>query len=589
MYLKQTKTPKGRVYLSVVHGYRDKENKVRTKTIQKIGYLDEFEDKYEDPIKYFKQAISEMKESEADKRTIEDLEGKKITEKNDEGTNLGYIILKSVYNAIGIADLLKTKQKNYKIEYNLNSMFEFLIYSRILNPASKKTTYENKQKFFDNYEFSLKDVYRSLDIFPNFKNEVERTIWENTKTKYRRDTSVSYYDCTNYYFEITNNDEDLIDDEGNFIKKGYRKKGFSKENKRSPIIQLGLLMDNTGIPLTYEVFPGNESEKTSLRPILKKSKTKFGIDRIIVVADRGLNTSDNTVFIAGKNHDQTSLDGYIFGQSIKGGDKEFKKWALNKDDFITDIIEDKDGSKIKFIHKSRIFAKTTKIEKDGKRNQKFDIYQKQMVYYSEKYAKKQKYDRERKIETALELIKSPTKYNKATSRGASAYVKNISFIKETGEIAKDLDLSLDKEKIKEEEKYDGYYSIVTSELKMSDKEIRDRYKGLWEIEETFKITKSILKTRPVYVKTAQHIEAHFLTCFVALVILRLLEKDLKDKYTSRRIINSLKNLTCHHFMYDIYMQNYRDDIIEKLEEVYGIDLSYKFHKLSNIRQKFKKI
>jgi len=489
-----------------------------------------------------------------------------------------------LYNNLKLNEVAKQQQKHTKSNFDINSILQLLIYSRILYPGSKKETFDNKNIFFDDFNFSLIDVYRSLDIIASIKDNVEKELWKNTKEKYTRTASTAFYDCTNYYFEISNNDKDLVDEEGNIIEKGYGKKGYSKENRRTPIIQMGLLMDSTGIPLSYNIFPGNESEKTPLRPILKKSKTMFNLKRVVVVADRGINTSDNTVFIAGKNNYDNKLDGYIFGQTIRGADKEFRNWALDKKGYITEEILDAKENKVRFIHKSRIFAKTTQIEKDGKRDSKFDIYQKQLVYYSEKYAEKQRYDREKQIEIAKDLIKYPKKYNKANSKGAASYVKNIQFVKKTGEIAEEQELSIDTTKIEEEKLYDGYYSIVTSELEMSDKDIRDKYKGLWEIEETFKITKSTLKTRPVYVWTKEHIEEHFLICFISLIMLRILEKDMQEKYTSEKIIKSLKKYTSTKVEYDIYLQSHRDEIIKYLEQIYNIDLSKKYLTLSRIKQ-----
>lgn len=178
------------------------------------------------------------------------------------------------------------------------------MYSRILYPGSKKDAFDNKDRFFETSNFSLKDLYRSLDYFNNFKEEIQSMIWKATKDIYNRDITNSYYDCTNYYFEIDYNDTDLVDEEGNILEKGYRKRGPEKNHRPDPIIEMGLLMDSSGIPLSYDLFPGNESEKTSLRPLLTRTKAKFGIDKTIVVADRGLNTSDNIFFLAGKNDDE---------------------------------------------------------------------------------------------------------------------------------------------------------------------------------------------------------------------------------------------------------------------------------------------
>ena len=581
MYLKKS-ISNGKPYLSFVQGYRDEFGKVKQKTIEKIGYLDELQKLYDDPITHFKQIAKEKSNREINELVIKNLNSK-IIDSNSTSKNLGYVCLKKIYNELGLNNFFKNKHSKLNIDYKLNDIFELLIYSRIMYPGSKKETFDNKNVFFDDFDFSLKDLYRSLDYFNSYKDEILSLIWNKTKDAYKRDTSSVYYDCTNYYFEISYNDEDLIDEFGNVLEKGYRKKGPSKEHRPEPIIQMGLLMDKNGIPLSYNLFPGNESEKTTLRPALKETKRNFGIQRVITVADRGLNTSDNTLFIAGKNDDDhINHDGYIFGQSVRGADKEFKEWVLNQNDYRIDkIIEDE--CEISFKHKSRVFAKPIQIIRDGIRKNKTEIYQKQMVYYSEKYARKQKKDRDLVIAKANDLINNPGKYTRATSVGAAGYINNYDYNKKTGEIiAKDLSLNIDR--IKEEEKFDGYYSIVTSETNMSDIEIRKAYKGLWKIEESFKITKSNLEARPVYVWTKEHIQAHFLTCFVSLVILRLLEHKMNRNYSTEKIINSIKSYSSLNIEHNIYIQSYRNEIITQLEKALSLDLSRKYLSLSEIKK-----
>lgn len=587
MYVRCNPNKNNIKYLSYVRGYRDKNGKSKQVTVEKIGDWEELIKLYNDPIKHF-NSIADQREKELF------LEGQdslvfSLNEELDDNVkpnNLGYIFLKNIYDELELNKFFKEKQGKLNVAYCLNDIFKLLIYSRIMNPGSKKEAYENKDIYFDNFNFSLKDLYRSLDNFCEYQEDIQTWLWNHTKEKYNRDVSNSYYDCTNYYFEISYNDEDLIDEEGNILEKGYRKKGPSKENKKDPIIQMGLLMDNTDLPLSYNLFPGNESEKTTLRPALKKVKRNFGIERTIVVADRGLNTSDNTVFIAGKNDNSSNNhDGYIYGQSVLGADKEFKDYVLKDDYTIDKIIEDNET--IYFKHKSRIFAKTIQIKRNGKRNNKSVIYQKQMVYYSQKYADRQKYERELVIAKAKDLISNPGKYTRATSIGAAGFVNNIQFDKETGLISDGLTLSLNEEKIKELEKYDGYYSIVTSELEMSDKDLRDKYRGLWKIEETFKITKSILKSRPVYVWTKEHIEAHFLTCFISLLILRLLEIKTKQKYSIENIIKAINELTCTKLKADTYIINTRNTITSELCKLFNLDLTKKYIKLQKIKNYIK--
>ena len=597
MYLKACPGYKGKIYLSFVQGYRDEFGKVKQKTIEKIGYLDELKKQYDDPIAYFKNIAKEKSNEEIKEYTIKNL-NTQVIEGNSHQKNLGYVILKKVYNELNITSVLDKKQSFLNIEYSLEDIMKLLTFSRILYPSSKNETFNNKDLFFEKFDFSLKDLYRSLDYFKLLKEDILKNIWNSTKDAYNRDTSITYYDTTNYYFEISYNDEDLIDENGTILEKGSRKKGPSKENRKDPIIGMGLLMDKNGIPLSYDLFPGNESEKLMMRPTLKNTKAKFGINRTIVVADRGQNTSDNTVFIAGKNDDfHTNHDGYVYGQSILGANKEFKEWALNQDGFTNDYIYDEDGKIVTykeaiynengkilryenkpliFKHKSRVHIKKVRIKKEDGKKITYEVYQKQMVYYSKKYADRQKHERELAVKKAKDLIDNPGKYTQATSYGCTKYINNIRFNEETGEIPTGLELSLKLDKILEEEKYDGYYSIVTSEKNLSDKEIRDIYKGLWKIEESFKITKSDLETRPVFVWTKDHIEAHFLTCFISLVILRLIEYKTNRKYSTSSIINSLKNYTSNNLEHDIYLQNFTNDIIKDLSNIYNIDLFINF-------------
>lgn len=605
MYLKVCPSYQGKLYLSFVQGYRDENGKVKQKTIEKLGYLDDLKKSYDDPIQHFKEVAKQRNNEEIKELTIKNINTQKINKEHIE-KNLGYSILKIIYKELGINNFFKTKQKKLKIDYDLNDIFSLLVFSRILYPASKKETFENKNIYFDKFDFSEDDLYRSLTYIKEYKEEIELLLWNNTKEKYNRDTSKTFYDCTNYYFEIEYNDDDeyeldengniKLDKNGNKIikKKGYRKRGPEKNKRPDPIIEMGLLMDATGIPIAYNLFSGNVSEKLSLTPEIRRLKTKFNFGRTIVVADRGLNCSDNIIDISGTSIEMSkNKNGYVYGQSVRGADTEFKEWVLKKDEYITDTIEDKEeNKKIKFIHKSRIYPKKMYVVREdkgltkggNKRKEWITVDQKQMVYFSQKYADKQKHDRDMMIEKAKDLIKNPAKYNKATSYGAANYVKNLKFIKSTGEIADTSNLVFDEEKQKEEEKYDGYYSIVTSEENLTDIEIRNIYRGLSRIENTFKVTKSTLESRPVYVWTPEHIEAHFLTCFVSLVIIRLLEEKLERKFSPDKIVDALKKYTSSLIEHDIYLQNNYNDIIEEIDKLYNLNLDKKYRTLSEIKK-----
>ena len=584
MYLKVGKS-NGKIHLSFVQGYREG-GKVKQRTIETLGFLEDLQKLYDDPISHFRKLAKEHTENGSSKKSILVSLEEKLPEKADLRKNLGYSVIKSIYSELQIREFFQFRQRFINVDFNLNSIFSLLVFNRFLFPDSKKGAFEGKNIFFESFDFSLDDIYRSLKHFHRHSEELQQHLHQMISTLVGRESQFGYYDVTNYYFEIPYEDEDECDEDGVFIKKGSRKRGPSKEHRKDPIIQMGLLMDTNGIPMAFNTFSGGDSEKTTMLPAIKRVKRDYSLDRIIVVADRGLNTSDNTAFLSGKNDDDSSgNDGYVYGQSILGGDKEFKEWVLSQDGYITTKEQDKNGDVVNFTHKSRVYAKKIQLKgKNGKRGLKMEIYQKQMVYYSEKYAKKQKKDRERVIAKANDLISNPGKYTKATSIGAVGYINNIKFVKETGEIPDGIALSLNLTKIADEEKFDGYYSIVTSEKHLTDQQIRDIYKGLWEIEESFKIIKSEFKARPVYVSKDEHIEAHFLICFVSLVIMRLLEHKIEKKHTIKEIRNALINYSCSYIDQNYYMFDYHDEVLSTIEKTFGFDFSSKFMSLSSIKK-----
>ena len=592
MYLKIAKKEKG-MYLTIVEKYWDKDKKCsREKTAKIIGYLDSSSDNYNELVSSYKKEAAEMtkKNKEDSNSNISINLNEELPDNYDDLKNIGYVIFKYIYKELELDKFFKKVASNYEIEYDLNKIFELMVYSRILFPASKKKTYENRNIFFESYDdIDLENVYRALTIFSENEKELQKWIYDHSVTKYNRDLSSTYFDCTNYYYDISKPDIDDVDDDGKLLLKRYRKYGPEKNHRKDPIVELGLLMDNTSIPLAYELFPGNESEKLHMLPVVNRARKEYGFNRTIVVADRGLNTSDNIYKLNGSNKsDNNKRDGYIYGQSVRGADQEFKDYVLDQDGYVdTKIIDN--NSEIIFRHKSRIYPKTIYVESPNKKGvltkHKTTVDQKQLVYYSKKYADKQKLERDRAIERAKDLIAHPKKYDKVSAKGASGYVINIAFDK-NGEII-NRSMELDVDKIQEEEKYDGYYSIVTSELNMSDIEIREKYRGLIRIEDTFKITKSELDTRPIFVRTNEHIEGHFTTCFTALILIRLLELKLGNKYTVQEIINSLKKYNCVHLDKNHYQFVYNDPIIKDISDVYNINLSKKYKTTNEIRRLLK--
>lgn len=589
LFLKTAKYKNGKTYLSIVDGYRV-DGKVKQKVYKKIGYLEDLEKQFDDPISHFKKEVEILKKQFISKITTTfDINQDNTFE--DDTFNIGYAYLKTIFKELDINSVLKNKQYSSNIKYSLSRACELLTYSRILDPGSIKYTYEHKNQFFEPFDLSLDDLYRCLNPLLDCKDDIFKTIWKNTKEEYHRDASTSYYDCTNYYFEIEYDDEDIKNEDGEIIKKGLRKRGPEKNHRPDPIVEMGLLLDKQGFPISYNLFSGNTSEKETLIPEIHNIKRRHNIDKVIVVADRGLNCSDNMIKMAGIDLDKENRDGYIYGQSVRGADQEFKNWILSGDYKIDKIIDD-EGNEIIFKHKSRIYPKKMYITRDdkgltksgNKKKQSITVDQKQMVYYSQKYADKQKRDRQMVIEKAKDLIKNPGAYTRATSYGAAGYINNIKFDKETGVVSNGSELSLNIEKITEDEKLDGYYSIVTSEENLSDLELRNIYKGLSKIEETFKITKSEFNARPINVRLEDHIEAHFLICFIALVIIRILQDKINNKYTIKNLLENMKNFKCTHETGNLYkFIGYKPEI-QYLNRKFGLNMDKKYDTRENIKK-----
>ena len=599
MYLRQINRPQG-IYLAIQESYYDREKRQsRTRTVQSLGYLEKLKAQYDDPVAYFTQYARELTEKNKTEKSADmaiDLKSTMEIGTNDV-RNVGYGILKSLYKDLEIDKFWNWKTRGRKMKFSTDQITKLLTFSRALNPGSKRYTLNSSDFFFEPFDdCSLDDIYHALDIIADNKDDLQKWVYEKSQKICKRDMSVSYFDCTNYYFDISRPDVDSTDDDGNPIDEngnptdaGYRKRGPEKNHRPDPIVEMGLLMDKNGIPMAFDLFPGNESEKVHMRPIINRVKNTFDDCRVIYVADRGLNTSDNIYWLNGDNKGENNTrDGYVYGQSVRGADAEFKEWVL-KGDYRNEKVLDDDGHEITFRHKSRIFPKElhVNVTKPGQKKtvkKKVVVDQKQLVYYSEKYAKKQKADREAMISRANDLIRHPKKYNRVTAKGSASYVVNIAFDKKTGEIVEGRNLELDIEKIREEEKYDGYYSIVTSELKMSDEEMRKVYRGLARIEDSFKVTKTFFESRPVFLRTNKHIDAHFTTCFLALLLVRLLETKLEGKYQAGRILNSLKKYNCTKLHTNLWRFTYYDEVIDACSRAFGITLNLQNRRQQDIQR-----
>ena len=594
MFLRKIKKPDGRIYLAIVESYQTVDKKIRSKTIQSLGYVDALEKEYDDPIAHFTQVATQM--------TIEQRQNKKIhieinldaqlDENSFPRKNYGHLIASKIYHQLEIHDFLNNSRRNLNFDFNSESIMRLLVYNRLLYPSSKRNAHSRRKEFIDSYHFSLDDIYHSLDHFNDISDKLQQHLHQKMCADYQRSTSLVYYDVTNYYFEIDQNDSDtfLVDDDGHFlldsmgepqmIDTGLRKKGASKENKKTPIVQMGLFMDDKGLPMSYQLFEGNTHDSQTMLPMLSKIKKDFGVQRLIAVADKGLNSGDNIAYTS------ITKDGYIFSKSIRNASAEFKGWVTDDENWLQ--IDDDRKIKSQVILNSKVHVTVGINDKTGKNKKKIiEVPQKFVVGYSAKYAKGSAKKREDAMRKAKDMVNNPVKYNRISDYGAAGYVKNLEFDKDTGEIKNTKQaLVFDEDKVLEEAKYDGYYALVTSEIKMSDKKIMDVYKGLWRIEESFKITKSTFNARPVFLQNKKRINSHFLVCFISLLIGRIIEMKLDYRFTVDSIVKSMAKVSCSNVERNIWLFDHRDDITDALNDAFGSNFGKKYMTLKDMKQFF---
>ena len=456
--------------------------------------------------------------------------------------NMGFLFLQSVYNSLGISQILNQIKFDSKIEYDLNGLVKMLVFGRILDPQSKKKTFENRNRYLFPIVSSeeIKEVYRCLDVLSENSKKIQNRM--NTKIKKSsigRVTSLTYYDVTNYYFETMYGDDDIYElDENNeiikgedgkpiIVKKGFRKKGVSKENSKGPIVQMGLFIDNNGIPVSHKLFPGNTQDKTTFKNVLENDVDEMGLGKIIVVADNGMNTQENKYLIVDKEN------GYIVSKSVKKSWTKIGPWALDNNDYTE--IKNSSGE-IVFKYKSRINEiELTYRNLDGTKLKK-NVKEKEIIYWSKKHYEKVHHQNKKFIEYLEACKENPDKL-KDKQRKSQEFIEVLDIDKKTGEVIKTKKVVVFlEEKLKKYKETLGFYSIVTSEIEEEDKEIINRYHGLSRIEDSFRIIKSDLEGRPIYVWTEEHIKAHFLICFIALTIIRIIQYKIL-KYENKSTLN----------------------------------------------------
>ena len=582
MYLKSTKQNNGRMNLSIVEGYRDPvTKKTKHKVIKNLGYVDEYLDQYEDPQAHFKEVARMLTEKKKEEEALNEIylgyvNAGEMEENENSMKHMGFLPLSSVYHELGIHQFIINRQRSMSMDYSLNDVMQLLIYTRVLSPGSKKANYEQKDAIARPFRCDRFDVYRALDYFAAFREELLLHLHEQVRIHYNRNTHVVFYDVTNYYFEIDQEDE-------------FRRKGFCKHNTRNPLVQMGLLLDAEAIPITYRLFEGNTHDSQTMMPLLQETRKEYGLGRIITVADKGLNSGDNVAFLMAKG------DGFIFSQKIRGAAKDFQEYVFDPVGYVEkksivkqadEWSEKEDNQDIPaFRMKSRPYPQEFWVTHADDKKRQIPLNVKQIVCYNELYARRQKHKRAEVLEKAQKIIANPKRYDKKDAKGALRYVRDIEYDPETGECISTKHIPyLDLDKVIEDEKYDGYYAIITSEMNMPDHEVVKAYHELWEIERSFRITKSDLETRPVHLSLEQRIEAHFLTCFVALLLLRLLCKRLDGKHGPEQVIQSLRKYQACFIKDNVFKVTYYDQIIKDIGDRLNLTLNRRFLRTGEIKQ-----
>lgn len=560
--------------------YNSKTQSNYSKIVEKLGTEAELREKLNgaDPYEWAKEYIKELnkKEKEEKREVLVKYSQSKIISKDEQRSfNGGYLFLQKIYHELGIHKICKGISQRYKFDFDLDSILSRLIYGRVIFPSSKLTTYELSKRFIQQPNFDLHQIYRALEVLAKETDFIQSSLYENSLKVSKRNTGVLYYDCTNYFFEIEQED-------------GDKQYGPSKDHKPNPIVQMGLFMDGDGIPLAFSINRGNMNEQLTLKPLEEKIISDFELSKFIVCTDAGLASEDNRKF---NSNDKRA---FITTQSIKKLKQHLKKWALDNEGWkLSGSDKNYDISKLDEMidkatseDKAKIRAKVFYKERWTKEN---DFEQRLIVTYSIKYRDYQRKIRNAQIERAQKVIENnPTKIKKCNANDYKRFINKTSCTPD-GEVADNEIYSIDQALIQKEEAFDGFYGVCTN-LEDDVSEIIKVNHRRWEIEECFRIMKSEFRARPVYLKNKDRIEAHFITCFISLIIYRLLEKRLNEEFTCSEIVSGLRNMEFFEIKGEGYVPTYtRTDFTDALHDAFGFRTDYQIVSTQNMKKIFKEV
>ncbi len=555
MYIRTTKSQTSnliKVYL--VEGYRDENGKSKQRIIKCYGNLHELESK--DP-NILEKLRAEAKKMPSTTTTVSiNFDTSKSNDTREKDKNYGYFFLEALYKQFKIDQFLKPYYEGSTKKNSIDEILKLLLFSRILNPASKRATVVKKDEFFTPFKVTLDATYEGLTKLSELSESLQLHLHQQVTENYGRDVSLVFYDVTNYYFETESESE-------------MKKTGISKEKKKTPIVQMALAIDQKGIPVGYRLFPGNTHDSVTMIPTLEAMKKSYGLDRIILTADKGLNSGKNLLYLLKRG------DGYIVSQKVRGASKSFIDSVIDDDCY----HYNKSGS---FKIKSFIRERSVKDE-DGTTQ---ILKEKVVSFWSSDFDAREKHKRERLEERIDEYLETPSKYKASNRYGIKKYLKEVQVDTTTGEVTeKKSKLSFDSKKYERDVALDGYYALITSEIDMADEEIIARYRGLWKIEESFRVVKSDLDGRPVYVRKDDRISGHFLVCFIALLFCRIIEIKIGGEYSIRRIQESLRKATCRKLAKGFYSLNKQDEVFRAIEKAFNVNLNYSDLRVEELKSK----
>lgn len=547
MKLTVSRSKKSETYY-IQKSYRTDSGKSSTKTVERLGSLKELQARFgeEDTLAKAKEYVREL--SAADKESRKDVLVKLspclLLRKDEQRCfNGGYLFLQKVYHELGLDRICRTVCKSHKNEYNLNEILSRLLYTRVLYPGSKLSSLEDSKRFLEQSGMELHQIYRALSLLAKESDAIQAAVYKSSLKLGRRNSQVLYYDCTNYFFES--------EEEG-----GLKQYGCSKENRPNPIVQMGMFMDMEGIPLAFCINPGNTNEQVTLKPLEQKLNDNFGISKLVVCTDCGFSSYENR-----KNND-VGERAFITVQSLKKLKKHLQSWSLESTGWhIAGSDTEYDLSEVhQEAHHDTLFYKDRWTNESG-------LSQRVIVTFSFKYKEYLRYVRNRQIQRAEKIIMNgSTKLNRKGPNDPKRFISQTSYTPD-GEIAQATSYSLNQEMIAQEELFDGYYAICT-DLEDDAPAIIRANAGRWIIENGFRIMKNEFEARPVYLQRDDRIEAHFLTCFLALLLYKYLEKKLNrglNHFTPDEIIGTLTDMNFVSIAAEGYMPTYtRNDLTNAL-------------------------